>query len=386
MITTHVLDIANGLPAAGVPVSLEVRFPDGAWKLLGRGSTNEDGRAGNLLPEGVKLTEGVYRLTFDTRAHQPDGLYPGGGDRLRSARSRPPLSHSPAAEPQRIHYLSRNLTMPVVLDRNSYGKSRVRLVKVTRRQDRHDLTELTVDVRFEGDFDAVHTRGDNRNVLPTDTMKNTVYALAKAWNGVEIEDFGRKLAEHFLAGNPQVARVTIAIAQSQWIRIGRHAFTRGAEEKRITRVSGARSGLETQSGIDNLVALKTTGSSFEGYKKDRYTTLKETSDRILATAIRAEWSYQAVPIAFGARWSQAREVMLKVFAGQDSPSVQQTAYAMGEAVLEAVPEIDAIRLSLPNKHCLLVDLSPFGIENQNEIFTPTDEPHGLIEVSLRRVE
>jgi urate oxidase len=274
--------------------------------------------------------------------------------------------------------------MPAVLDGNSYGKSRVRLVKVTRREDLHDLAELTVDVRFEGDFDAVHTSGDNRNVLPTDTMKNTVYALAVAWPGEEIEDFGIQLAEHFLRDNPPVARVQVGIAQNQWIRMGSYCFTRGPEEKRTTEVSGARGGMEIQSGIENLVALKTTGSSFEGYKKDRYTTLKETSDRILATAIRATWTYRGRDIAFGPCWRKARQAMIEAFMEGESPSVQHTAYAMGEAVFEAVREIAAIRLILPNKHCLLVDMAPFGLDNRNEIFTPTDEPHGLIEVSLRR--
>jgi urate oxidase len=164
----------------------------------------------------------------------------------------------------------------------------------------------------------------------------------------------------------------------------RHSFTRGSEEKRTTEVVGVRGGMEVQSGIENLIVLKTTGSAFEGYKKDRYTTLKETSDRILATAITAKWAYRTSAARFGDCWQQARETMLKVFVERDSPSVQHTAYAMGEAVLRAVPDVREIRLSLPNKHCLWVDLAPFGLENPNEIFMPVDEPHGLIEVHLRR--
>ena len=162
------------------------------------------------------------------------------------------------------------------------------------------------------------------------------------------------------------------------------SFTRGAEEMRLTQVTGGRGSVEIESGIENLVVLKTTGSSFEGYKKDRYTTLKETSDRILATAIWANWRYSSSDIEFGRCWRHARQAILRTFTERDSPSVQHTAYAMGEAVLEAVPEITGIRLSLPNKHCLLIDLAPFGLDNPNEIFVPTDEPHGLIEVSLRR--
>ena len=273
--------------------------------------------------------------------------------------------------------------MPTVLAGNSYGKSRVRVVKVSRRAEGHDLVELTVSVQFEGDFAAVHTTGDNTAVLPTDTMKNTVNALSKAWSGEQIEEFGSQLARHFLDDNPQVSRVRVEISQSQWIRIDRYAFTRGSEEKRTTEVVGARGGISVQSGIENLIVLKTTGSAFEGYKKNRYTTLKETSDRILATAITAKWAYRTSAARFGACWQQAREEILKVFVERESPSVQHTAYAMGEAVLRAIPDITEIRLTLPNKHCLLVDLAPFGLDNPNEIFVPTDEPHGLIEVYLR---
>ena len=274
--------------------------------------------------------------------------------------------------------------MPIVLSGNNYGKSRVRVVKVTRHPDGHDLAEISVNVQFEGDFDAVHTEGDNRAVLPTDTMKNTVNALAKTWSGEQIEDFACQLIEHFLGDNRQVSRVRIEIAQSQWIRMDGHAFVRGSEEKRTTEISGVRGGVEIRSGIENLIVLKTAGSGFEGYKKDRYTTLKETNDRILATALTATWTYGSPRVAFGPCWQQAREAILKTFVERDSPSVQQTAYAMGEAVLLAVPDIAEIRLSLPNKHCLPIDLTPFGLENKNEIFVPTDEPHGLIEVTVGR--
>jgi urate oxidase len=274
--------------------------------------------------------------------------------------------------------------MPIVLAGNNYGKSRVRVVKVSRFQDRHDIAELSVNVQFEGDFDAVHFAGDNSAVLPTDTMKNTVNALAKAWSGEQIEDFGCQLVAHFLGDNPQVSRVGIEIDQSQWTRMDRHAFTRGSGEKRTTEVTGGRGSVEIRSGVAGLIVLKTTGSAFEGYKKDRYTTLKETNDRILATSLTAAWKYRSPNVAFGDCWQQARDAMLKTFVERESPSVQHTAHAMGEAALQAVPDIDEIRLTLPNKHCLLVDLAPFGLENRNEIFVPTDEPHGLIEVRLVR--
>src|SRR4051812_37245017 len=189
--------------------------------------------------------------------------------------------------------------MQIVLAGNNYGKSRVRVVKVTRHSDRHDLAEILVDVQFEGDFDVVHLAGDNRPVLPTDTMKNTVNALAKCWPGEQIEDFGLQLTRHFLDGNPQVSRVRIEIAQSQWLRLDGHAFVRGSEEKGVTKIAATRDWAEVQSGIENLIVLKTAGSGFEGYKKDRYTTLKETSDRIFATALTATWTYGGAGVPFG---------------------------------------------------------------------------------------
>jgi urate oxidase len=241
-----------------------------------------------------------------------------------------------------------------------------------------------VNVQFEGAFDAVHLSGDNSSVLPTDTMKNTVNALAKAWSGEQIEEFACQLVNHFLTNNPQVSHVRIEIVQTEWTRLAQHAFTRGADEKRTTRVAATQATVEIESGIENLIVLKTAGSAFEGFKKDRYTTLKETTDRIFATALTANWTYLSPRVSFGPCWRQARAAILKTFVERDSPSVQHTAYAMGEAVLQAVPDICEIRLSLPNKHCLLIDMAPFGLDNHNEIFVPTDEPHGLIEVSLQR--
>src|SRR3981189_1113548 len=146
--------------------------------------------------------------------------------------------------------------MPIVLAGNNYGKSRVRVVKVIRRADRHDLVEMAVNVQFEGDFDRVHTAGDNSAVLPTDTMKNTVNALAKAWSGEQIEDLGCQLTDHFLRDNPQVSRVRIEIAQTEWTRMAQHAFTRGSEEKRTTHINATRSSVAIESGIENLIVLK----------------------------------------------------------------------------------------------------------------------------------
>ena len=276
------------------------------------------------------------------------------------------------------------------LGENGYGKSRVRLVKVSRREGRHELRDLTVSIRLEGEFEEAHVRGDNRDVLPTDTMKNTVYALARQVEIDTIEEFARALATHFLPENPVVSRARVTIREQAWDRIsvgGRphpHAFARSSDEVDVATVTAEGESVRTESGIDELRVLKTTGSGFEGYPRDRYTTLRETSDRVLATAMRVRWTYGLAEISHGEIRPRAREAMLETFAGHDSRSVQHTAYAMGEAVLERCPEIDAVAFSLPNKHHLLVDLTPFGLDNPNEIFVATEEPYGLIEAVVRR--
>jgi urate oxidase len=263
-------------------------------------------------------------------------------------------------------------------------------VKVSRREGRHELRDLTVAIRLEGEFEDAHVRGDNRDVLPTDTMKNIVYALARQVEIDTIEDFARALATHFLPGNPAVNRARVTVREHAWHRIpvrGRphpHAFIRGSDEVDLATVTAEGDGARVESGIDELHVLKTTGSGFEGYPRDRYTTLRETSDRVLATAMRVRWTYGLTEISYAECRAGAREAMLETFAGHESRSVQHTAYAMGEAVLERCPEIDAIAFSLPNKHHLLVDLAPFGLDNPNEIFVATDEPYGLIEAVVRR--
>jgi urate oxidase len=276
------------------------------------------------------------------------------------------------------------------LAENAYGKARVRLVKVNRRDGRHELRDLTVSIRVEGEFEEAHVRGDNRDVLPTDTMKNTVYALARQFEIDTIEEFARALATHFLPENPIITRARVTVREQAWHRItvhGRphpHAFFRGSDETDMATVTAEGDGVRIESGIDELRVLKTTGSGFEGFPRNRYTTLRDTDDRVLATAMRARWTYGLTEISYAEARERARQAIVETFAEHESRSVQHTAYAMGEAVLQRCPEIDAIAFSLPNKHHLIVDLTPFGLDNPNEIFVATDEPYGLIEAIVRR--
>jgi urate oxidase len=280
--------------------------------------------------------------------------------------------------------------MAIRLGENNYGKSRVRLLRVARQQGRHDIKELTLAIQFEGDFETAHTLGDNRKILPTDTMKNTVYALARQHSLETVEEFGLHLVEHFLTYNPQLSRVRIEAAESPWARLPHGgkphatAFTRAGDEKRTATLSGTREGTETRAGLEGLVVLKTTNSAFENFLRDPYTTLREDQNRILATVIHANWLYSGADVEFGPVWHGVRQTLLETFAEHNSRSLQHTLYAMGEAILNNFENVREIHLSLPNKHFHLVDLAPLGMDNPAEVFLPTDEPYGLIEATLRR--
>lgn len=279
--------------------------------------------------------------------------------------------------------------MPVTLSANSYGKSDVRLVTVRRGPDRHELKDVTLAIRLEGDFAAAYTAGDNSGVVATDTMKNTVYALAADHPFDDVEDFGLALTDHFLQTSSRVASARVELVEHLWERIDAagapdpYAFRRAGSERRTAVVARGADSVRVLAGIEDLVVMKTARSGFAGFPRDRYTTLQETADRLMATAVRATWRYSRPYVAFGPLWAEVRRILLATFASHDSRSVQQTLYAMGEAVLETL-DVEEIHLAMPNRHHLPVDLTPFGLKNRNEIFVAITEPYGLIEATLRR--
>ncbi len=279
----------------------------------------------------------------------------------------------------------------ITLGENQYGKSRVRVTKIERYGDRHEVFEWNVEVWLKGDFMKCFEDGDNSRILPTDTMKNTVYSVARASKAVTIEDFASELVTHFVTTQPQVDEAGATIRATLWKHMDAGgdqyptAFVQEGSAIGTTIVTYPRGGaVSVGSGFEGLAILKTAKSAFAGFLKDRLTTLKETHDRLLGTLATAEWEYASSGLDYAALRANITDVLLKVFAEHDSLSVQQTLFAMGKAALEAVPEISAIRLQMPNKHCNLVDLSAFGQDNPNHIFVPTDEPHGSIEACLRR--
>jgi urate oxidase len=278
----------------------------------------------------------------------------------------------------------------ITLGPNQYGKAEVRLVTVNRSGPVHHLKDLTVSTSLRGSLERTHLTGDNSDVVATDTQKNTVYAFAKESPVGEIEDFALRLGKHFVGEFSHITGARVLIEEHRWNRIAvdgkphDHSFSKAGSEKRTTAVTVQGDQAWVVSGLDDLVLLKSTGSEFHGFPRDKYTTLGETEDRILATAVTARWRYQSGDIDWAKSHQEARRIMLKTFATKHSLSLQQTLYAMGEAVLAARPEIAELRLSLPNKHHFLVDLTPFGLTNENEVFYAADRPYGLIEGTILR--
>jgi urate oxidase len=279
-----------------------------------------------------------------------------------------------------------------VLAENRYGKSRVRVARVKRTPQGHNFREWTLEILLQGDFETCFTEGDNSKILPTDTMKNTVYSLARESSAECIEDFAKELIDFLLSRNSQVSLAEVSASEKGWEHLptghGRHhptTFVQSSGENKTTKVTRTQTGkFLVVSGLENLVLMKTAGSAFEGYIRDSLTTLPESADRLFGTAIRANWTYAKTDLSFESLRTKIRGALLGVFADHASKSVQHTLYAMGETVLTTVAEVDDIGLAMPNRHYLLADLSKFGQDNPNEIFVPTDEPHGSIEACVRR--
>ncbi|MGC4983428.1 MULTISPECIES: factor-independent urate hydroxylase [unclassified Streptomyces] len=292
---------------------------------------------------------------------------------------------------------------PVLLGQNQYGKAENRVVRITRDGATHHIKDLNVSVALSGDMDEVHLSGSNANVLPTDTTKNTVYAFAKEHGIESAEQFGIHLARHFVTSQEPIQRARVRIEEYAWERIeapdaasraagadeARHSFVRKGQETRVTQITFDGEAWEVVSGLKDLVVMNSTNSEFWGYVKDRYTTLQEAHDRILATQVSSRWRFgwsgdeQRMP-DWDKSYDEVRKHMLQAFADTYSLSLQQTLYEMGARIIDHRDEIDEVRFSLPNKHHFLVDLTPFGLENDNEVYLAADRPYGLIEATVLR--
>ena len=282
--------------------------------------------------------------------------------------------------------------MSVSLGHNQYGKAETRVVRVYRDSDPHEIVDYNVSVALSGDFADIHLTGDNANCLTTDATKNTVNAFAKEYGDAarQPESFGIALAQHFVDDTAPVARARIKLEMYPWTRLSHngsphpHAFSRDGGHVRTATVTYDGTTTWVVSGVQDYVVLKTTDSEFWGYLQDRYTTLKPTNDRVMATSVTAQWRHTETDIDWDKSYSTALGTMSDVFAGHHSLALQQTMYAMGEAMIESQPELAEVRFSLPNKHHFVIDLSPFGLENPNEVFHADDRPYGYIEGTILR--
>jgi urate oxidase len=284
--------------------------------------------------------------------------------------------------------------MAIVLGANQYGKAEIRLLHVSRHGSTHAISDLNVSVALSGELTATHLSGDNSAVLTTDAQKNTVFAFAKEHGVDQIEDFALLLARHFVASQAAICFAQVTVERYPWERLGAHSFCRSGREIRTATVSHDGRDSWAVSGLRDLTVLNSAGSEFWGFARDRYTTLAETTDRILATAVSARWRHASLDAGaaggpgpgWAASYAAVRDLLLKAFAETYSSSLQQTLFAMGKRVLDGRPEIAEIRLSLPNKHHFEVDMSPFGLENAGEVFYAADRPYGLIEGTVIRDE
>jgi urate oxidase len=273
---------------------------------------------------------------------------------------------------------------------NTYGKGRVRVMRVHRASDRHEVRELSVSAMVQGDFGKAYTHADNSLALCTDTMKNLINIVAHENPAADKEAFCSAVADRLLAKYPQVSSADVTAHETKWARLlvdGKphpHSFVLDGNGKPFAHVTASRGAKSCESGVSDFTFLKSTQSGWENYYKDDYTTLRETADRICATSMEATWRWQRNPVSCETANAKLLDRMLEVFATTYSKSVQDSLYRMATAGLEAVPEVSEIRLACPNKHYIPIDLSPFGLVNNNQVFLPTDEPHGQIECQVGR--
>jgi urate oxidase len=284
--------------------------------------------------------------------------------------------------------------MAIVLGPNQYGKAETRVVRIYRDGGPHEIRDLNVSTLLRGAFGEAHTRGDQASVLPTDSQKNTCFARAKEHGVGAVEDYALDLARHFAGDIETVTEARVDVTEYRWERVNvagqphPHTFTRASSEVRTTAVTVRGEGAGRRewvvSGLDDLVILKSTGSEFAGFLTDRYTTLAETHDRILATSLTVRWRSATPPASWDEAHARIRQILVEEFAGLHSLALQQTLWSMGRAVLRARDEVAEIRLSAPNRHHFLADLAPFGLDNPGEVFHAADRPYGLIQCAVQR--
>lgn len=278
--------------------------------------------------------------------------------------------------------------MPLI--KNRYGKGRVRIMRIHRDGDKQDVSQLSIKAMLEGDFGRAYTDADNSTSTSTDTIKNIVNVVARENTALSTEEFCQVLAKRYLDLYPQASSVSITAHETKWARLAvdgelhPHAFLLDSNGKPTVEIHATRDGTVMSSGLDGFTFMKSTQSGWENYYTDKYSTIQPTNDRICATSMVASWTWSGKPASYPATNARILDILLKEFATTYSPSVQNSLYRMGEKVLAAVPEISEISMACPNIHYILMNLSAFGLDNSNDVFLPTDEPHGQIECTVGR--
>ncbi|KAI7764430.1 hypothetical protein LZL87_003635 [Fusarium oxysporum] len=287
-----------------------------------------------------------------------------------------------------------------------YGKDNVRVCKVDRDASTgiQTVTEMTVCCLLEGEIETSYTKADNSVVVATDSIKNTIYITAKQNPVNPPELYASILGSHFIEKYSHIHVANVNVKTVRWQRLevdGKphpHSFFKDGEETRNVEVRVSRQeGIQIKSSLVGLTVLKSTGSAFHGFVRDEYTTLPETWDRIFSTDVDATWKWKKFDSlnavkAFTPKFDSAREAArnttLKIFAEDDSASVQATMYKMSTQILELVPEIATVTYALPNKHYFEIDLSWHkGLKNTGkdaEVYAPQSGPNGLIKCEVSR--
>jgi urate oxidase len=272
----------------------------------------------------------------------------------------------------------------------TYGKDQVRVMRIDRQHDRHEVRELTVRAMVTGNFDGAFTHADNSTSVATDTVKNIINVVARENLTLNTELFCAAVAQRLLDTYKSVETATVTGRETKWARLTVdgtphvHSFQLDNNGKPFAKVVATRSGNTVESGVSGFTFLKSTQSGWENYIQDKYTTIPETPDRIASTAMEASWRWRATPADYEAANAKILATLLNVFATTYSCSIQDSLYRMGIAALEAVTELSDISMACPNKHYLLVNLAPFGLENNNQVFVATSEPSGQIECTVGR--
>ena len=281
--------------------------------------------------------------------------------------------------------------MPVI-GGSTHGESRVRMLRLVRRGDRHDPRDLTVSLRFEGDFGGAFREGRPAGVIPGEALKTLVHTCARQHATGEIESFGLELCRRLLETHPQVAKVRAEVTEQPWLRMevgGKaqgQAFVLGGPEQRGAAITSNGTQIAVVSSIDNLTVMRTSGFMPSRPSAATDDVGDEGLPPLVVGALNIRWTYSTPDVTFGAYRQGVRSVVVETMALHASRSVQYTLYAIGDVLLASYPEISVVSLAMHERPYRPVDLFHANVENPDDLFVAVEEPVGVVEVTLEREE